>query len=383
MHFEDYFTAYKNRKEYISSQVDIANKIDFSIDSYTEVIDKLKKSRPGKQFFRDEKKLLNNDNLNGIAEQGVFDTIIEFLLSNSNVLLYGYGSKLKFIYNFINHFQEKVNVNENENFHLLVFNCYNPELTIKHILTEILSYLLNQLEILGNVKDDLKDLRQRKFKNTEEQIFYIDQIRKTLVQKEICAKYLLIFNNIDGPNFQTKTFQTLISLLISVGDFLFLATSDNLYVNYFWTQTIKDNFSFYFLKYHSLCPYELEINNMNSLSNEKNLKAGRGLEEVMRSLTKNQRDVIKVMAEIQIKGDMTVMTPKALVDFMVDNGLGICNNQNRFMELILEPIDHEIIVEKLLPRTNKLVYKINLDTEVVEKIIGGQFDFDDNFYNGV
>ncbi len=124
------------------------------------------------------------------------------------------------------------------------------------------------------------------------------------------------------------------------------------------------------------CEVISEINEKNSLTGEKSIKSGSGLGEVLKSLTLNQKEVLKLMAQIQLKGDLSLMTPKALVDFMLDNGYGICNNQNRFMELILEPLDHEIIVEKILKKNNKQVYKLNLDNDVLEKIASGEYDND-------
>ena len=164
------------------------------------------------------------------------------------------------------------------------------------------------------------------------------------------------------------------SQLVDLTEFVFIVTSDNLFINYLWTQTVKDSFSFYFLKYNTVVPYQYEINDKTSLTGEKNVKSGTGLIQILKSLTKNQREVVKVMAQIQLKGDLTMMTPKALVDYMTDNCIGICNNQNRFMELILEPKDHEVVVEKVLPKTNKQIYKLNIDQENLEKLANGEFD---------
>ena len=68
------------------------------------------------------------------------------------------------------------------------------------------------------------------------------------------------------------------------------------------------------------------------------------------------------------------MTIKGIVDYLISNGSGICNNQNRFNELILEPIDHEIIINKATNKSNKEIYKLNLDKEIVEKIARGDYD---------
>ena len=102
-------------------------------------------------------------------------------------------------------------------------------------------------------------------------------------------KILIVILNIDCPNFSNKCNQKIISSLISTCDLNLLATTDSLYINYFWNQSIKDSFGFYYLKYNTLIPYYNEINDKNSLIGEKNIKSGIGLNHILTSLTENQR----------------------------------------------------------------------------------------------
>jgi hypothetical protein len=364
--------------------------LDFTIESYHDILEVVQKYEQdnGNNGKKNKKTIAAKNNkttddpeeseeklldLNKISKFSLYDLMIELIKTKSNIFLYGYGSKLKIIYDFIQYFQSNVNGVDSQNYYLLTFNCYNPEINLKFILNEIQGLILNLLEQIGCSDKELKEVTQ-KYKTLEDQVYYIDELRKILKTKEFHGKFIIIMNNIDGPNLQNKIFQSIIATLVNITGFILITTSDNLYINHFWTQTMKDNFSFYFLKYNTFSPYELEINDKNSLTGEKNIKSGTGFGEILKSLTKNHRDVIKIMAEIQMKGDLTQMTPKALVDYMTDHGFGVCNSQNRFMELILEPRDHEIIVERLLPKTNKQIYKLNLDNEILEKIVNGEFD---------
>jgi len=376
--FEEYFQAYKNRKEFLTCNNEEMKHIDFTIEPYSEVLEKIQKyeEKNPQTLSKDQIEELNlfNDN-------SFFDLLIEMIKTESNVFIYGYGSKLKLIYDFLNYFNENsqddsassTNLSTNVNYYTLVFNCYNPEMNIKYILGEIQSCLIQQLEQSGLSAKELKEFAH-KSRTLEEQITLIHNIERVLVNMEFFGKFIIIINNIDGPNFQNKMFQNVLSQLVDLTEFVFIVTSDNLYINYLWTQTIKDCFSFYFLKYNTFVPYQYEINDKTSLVGEKNVKSGAGLIQILKSLTKNQREVIKVMAQIQIKGDLNMMTSKALVEYMAENCLGVCNNQNRFMELILEPKDHEIVIEKTLPKTNKEIYKLNLDPETLEKFANGEFD---------
>ena len=67
---------------------------------------------------------------------------------------------------------------------------------------------------------------------------------------------------------------------------------------------------------------------------------------------------------------------KGIVDYLISTGTGICNNQNRFYDLILEAVDHGIVVNKLCNKNNKEIFKLDLDKEIVEKIANGGFDKD-------
>ncbi len=355
--------------------------IDFTIEPYSEVLGKIQKYE--KQEKSQQSLSIDHiEEINLLNDESFFDLLIELIKTDSNIFIYGYGSKLKLIYDFINYFHENsqddssgsITTNcSNLNYYTLVFNCYNPEMNIKYILSEIQSCLINQLDQLGLSAKELKEFAH-KSRTLEEQITLIHNIERVLVNMEFFGKFIIIINNVDGPNFQNKFFQNVLSQLVDLTEFVFIVTSDNLYINYLWTQTIKDCFSFYFLKYNTFVPYQYEINDKTSLTGEKNVKSGSGLIQILKSLTKNQREVIKVMAQIQMKGDLSMMTPKALVDYMADNCVGVCNNQNRFMELILEPKDHEIVIEKTLPKSNKEIYKLNLDQETLEKFANGEFD---------
>ena len=73
----------------------------------------------------------------------------DLIKSESNILLYGYGSKLKLIYDYIKHFQENIN-GRDSHYYILVFNCYNSDLNIKFILGEIFNFLMDLAKKLSS-----------------------------------------------------------------------------------------------------------------------------------------------------------------------------------------------------------------------------------------
>ena len=356
----------------MSSEKDHVNQLDFTVESFFEIIEGMKKNTKCKEIIKQEETLENDETINKITDIALYDLIIELILADSNVFLFGYGSKLKLVYNFINYFQDAVNKEYDENFHILVFNCFNPEVNLKYILSNIQEYVIKQLDSIGIESKEFQEM-MKKNRTAEQIATYIQyMIENIFSQREIQMKFLVILNNIDGPNFQSVASQNLLSLLADTTNIRLIATSDNLYINYFWNQAVKDNFSFYFLKFHTFTPYEVEINEKNSLIGEKNIKTGTGLIAIYKSLTKNARDVLRVIAELQLREDQAILTQRGIVDYMTDEGLGICNSINRFMELIHEPMDHQILVKRNFKE--KEIYKLNLEEKMVIKIANGEID---------
>ena len=155
-----------------------------------------------------------------------------------------------------------------------------------------------------------------------------------------------------------------------------IVTCDNVNIVNLWTQETKTRFNFYYLKFNTMIPYSIEINQTNSLSSEKSIKNGFGLTEIFESFSDNQKELLKELANLQLKGNFEKMTPKGLIDYFIDEGLGICNNLNKLNELILEAKDHDIVSFKFNNKINKEIYKFEIENRFIEKISNGEFVFD-------
>ena len=114
----------------------------------------------------------------------------------------------------------------------------------------------------------------------------------------------------------------------------------------------------------------MEINDKNSLTGEKNIKAGMGLVQILKSLTKNQRDMIKIIAKEQLIGNANNLSLKNLTDKLIDET--IASSQNQVLEYLIEPKDHHLIVER--KGTSGTFYKLNLSDDILEKFSNGEFD---------
>lgn len=208
-------------------------------------------------------------------------------------------------------------------------------------------------------------------KTVDEQLKKIHFLSDDLFKKEIISHILVVVNNIDSPSlcnyFSQKVFS---QLFLDNQKIHLLATSDNLYLNYFWNQTIKDNYSFYFLRFNTFENYDMEINDKNSLTGEKNIKAGMGLIQILKSLTQNQRDMIKIIAKHQLEGNVNNLSLKNLTNLLINET--IASSQNQVVEFLLEPKDHHLIVER--KGASGTFYKLNLSQEILEKFNSGEYD---------
>ncbi len=262
---------------------------------------------------------------NTIDKQTLFSLISDLTKSESNILLYGYGSKLKLVYEYLQHFQNKINGKDSD-YHILIFNCFNSDLNIKFILGEIFNFLNDiKKKLIAQNNSEEKSANyfggeyEGSCKTVDEQLKKINALSNFLFEKEIISRILIVLNNIDAPSFCNYFSQKLFSQLFLENPrrINLLATCDNLYLNYFWNQTIKDNYSFYFLRFNTFENYDMEISDKNSLTGEKNIKAGMGLVQILKSLTQNQREMIKIIAKEQLAGNGNQLSLKNLTNLLM------------------------------------------------------------------
>jgi hypothetical protein len=247
-----------------------------------------------------------------------------------------------------------------------VFNCYNAEINVKYILNEIQSYIKEIVETTLGEEGCLNTVFAHK--SLEQQIMNISSVLRE--RKEFRGKFLLVINNIDGPSFSNKSSQRILALLTYTCGFILLATCDNLYLNYFWNQTIKDNYSYYYLRYNTFAEYEIEVSGKNSLVGEKSMKSGIGLTQILQCLTDSQRAMINKMAEVQLSREKKKLTLDNLADIMIMEM--IATSKDNLRNMIMEPKDHEIIVIKDINGVE--TYSLNLEKEILQKLANGDYD---------
>ena len=111
-----------------------------------------------------------------------------------------------------------------------------------------------------------------------------------------------------------------------------------------------------------------------SITGEKTVKSTEGFAQIYKSLTDKQKAMIKIIGEFQISNDNKIynLTYKYLVDLMIDNA--VVGGPAQVKNLLFEPMDHDVIVERIYNKNKKHYYKLNLSKEVIEDLISGKFD---------
>ena len=371
--FLNYFEAFREKENYINNQREDISNINFEIEQYSNITSKLDKKF--ENSLKELKSEISIENINKINEGNLYELITEIIKIKGNIFLYGLGSKLSLIYNFIQYFQDNINNKEgNKEYYFLIFNLYNPELLLKKVFSSIMEFLIDLMcKYIGNEINQLKNIKPIL---QADNIGIIYEYLSMLEKNHFKGRLIIILNNIDGPNFQNKNEQNYLSYLSNEKYINLIVTCDNVNIVNLWTQEIKTRFNFYYLKFNTMIPYSIEVNQSNSLIYEKTIRNGFGLTEIFESFSQNQKDLLKELATLQLKGDFEHMTPKGLVDYFIDEGLGICNNQNKLNELILEAKDHDIVSFKLSNKINKEIYKFEIENKFIEKISNGDFIFD-------
>ncbi len=431
--FNDYFDASHNKiEDYYEVNYPELNNYELKIDLYSDLYRLIDKGKiypslseymvrnKEKEYEKDDKKEESN---NVINKGNLNQLIYELLFQNFNIFLYGFGSKMYLIYRFIDYYHKYYSSENNTPLYIISVNLNNTEISMKVILNKIESCLMAEFEkcygvgnndkkfstestILGQIlkikkiyneiqgkllnkldNEEEKDSsleeddddeegennnnikKEKDIKNNTKQLKNVDSF-----EEKIPFKILLVIHNIGSPIGQSKLFQDNLSELANKLDFVnLLVTCENLTIPYYWTSEVKDKFKFCFLKFNTFEPYDAEIDENNSLKGGNNLKGGYGLKEIFSSFTDAQKRLIKEIAKLNLKGDYDKLTPKGLIDYFVNTGIGIATDIQKLESLILEAIDHEIVVLKLSNVNNKEIYKMTLDRNVIEKIAEGEY----------
>ena len=138
--FNDYFEASSNKiEDYYEVNYSELNKYDLKIDQYTEYYKLLEKRKifPSLILQKNTNNTQEQENNNIINQGNLFNLMYELIYQDFNIFLYGFGSKINLIYEFIKDFQMKYNYYSNVPLYIISCNLNNSEVSMKVIINKI------------------------------------------------------------------------------------------------------------------------------------------------------------------------------------------------------------------------------------------------------
>ena len=414
--FNDYFDASSNKiDDYYEVNYPELNSYELKIGLYTEFYKLIDQGKIFPSLISKRDKIINEeDNTNIISIGNLYNLMYELLYQDFNIFLYRFGSKINDIYEFIKYYQDRDIEESNIPLYIISCNLNNPEMSMKVIINKIESCLMTEFEkyygknneknfslestyhgqILKinavyktikkcRIKTENEDEKDSSLEEEEEEI----EPGEIKIKKEkgiededkinddsIPFRILLVIHNIGSSTGQSKLFQENLGEIANKLSFVNLVvTCENLSIPYYWTSEVKDQFKFCFLKFNTFDPYDIEIDENNSIKGGNNLKGGEGLREILSSFTETQNKLLKEIAILTLKNDYDSLTQKGLIEYFVKTGKGIATDIQKLETLLLEAIDHEIVTLKLSSVNNKEIYKMNFDRNIIEKIAEGEY----------
>ena len=172
--FNDYFDASHNKiEDYYEVNYQELNKYELKIDLYSyfyKLIEnrkifpsltekKIRKSQNKKkdedEKDKDNKEIDENNNI--INKGNLYSLMYELLNQDFNIFLYGFGNKMNLIYEFIGHYQDRFNDDNNTPLYIISCNLNNSEMSMKVIINKIESCLMIEFEKhFGEGYNDIK-----------------------------------------------------------------------------------------------------------------------------------------------------------------------------------------------------------------------------------
>ncbi|XP_014469777.1 PREDICTED: origin recognition complex subunit 2 [Dinoponera quadriceps] len=237
-----------------------------------------------------------------------------------SLLLHGLGSKRNLIIDFHHDILS--------NHPTLVINGFFPSLTIKDILNDIITEILD-LDCPAGLNDCLKLIEEVLATNLDDRLY-------------------LIIHNIDGIMLRSNKVQNVLTSLAAIPNIRILASVDHINAPLLWDHIKRAKFNFYWWDATTFLPYQAETSYESSLLvQQSGALALSSLQNVFLSLTSNARTIYILLVKHQLShtgGNYAGMSFRDLYQvareqFLVSSDLALRAQLTEF-------IDHKLIRTK-------------------------------------
>lgn len=220
-----------------------------------------------------------------------------------NLNLYGVGSKINLILDFVNEYllewYEKTLQEDDEYPVVMVVNGYNPSTKLKTVVHDITSAIITP--------EVRKQNGLRMPKHVLEAFpFLIRFMKKQLTYHKnglAKVKLILVVHNIDGEPFRDERSQNLLSQLAALPDVWLITSTDNISSSLLWDLYRFKNFNFLWHDTTTYEPYSVEMSfkDVLSMGRSKKFVGSKGAKWVLSSLSSNAKNLYRILLQMQLK----------------------------------------------------------------------------------
>lgn len=362
MAFQDYFMCRTQRVQ-IRPETDEIGKGLFSdilkkpttkvTDELLDQIDKPQEISKNAEKSKESKERTIID----ILKSDYRDEMIFMLETGMNLLIYGVGSKINFL---------KSLTNGLNNHPILCINGYHPGITLKIAISELTKYING---FVKNYKGHKGINLVNKFFSMQDNIEYI--VKMLSLRLFDIPKIYIVIISLDAGNIKSLDVQKLISMLAKSSMIGIIATVDTLKPGAFWDDSVLDKYNFVFYQVDTFEEYHLEKSLSSPLFSMKNEREELGLSYIIKSFTKTQVEVMKVIAKFQLENphDLGLKEKEIFDECLVPD-------RKTLIQLLTEVKDHKLLFERTDKDGNTFMY-LKLKANILEKIVNNKLNEED------
>lgn len=212
------------------------------------------------------------------------------LLQGFNLCFYGVGSKRDLCLEFVQDFL----LPRLDGVECCVVNGYNPEVSIKEVLSMTVPILL-------------PNYKQHKLpKNSRELVNYLSRTlpksSRPFLDLTKPPKLILLVNNIDGKQLKEPLFQSVLGSLAEINSVWVIATMDNVNTPLIWDSSKIAKFKFVWHDLTTFKHYNTEnsFKDVLSLGKSSKFAGSKGAKYVLSSLTANAKSLYRILLSHQL-----------------------------------------------------------------------------------
>ena len=160
--------------------------------------------------------------------------------------------------------------------------------------------------------------------------------------------------------------------IASLGGVRLIVSVDNIKAGMLWSEQLLDKYNFMSLKVDTLQDYDTELEYQSPLFSFKNDNEEVGLAFVLKSMTQNQRGVIRQIAQHQLDNPQDKgISMRELLSKCVENMLA--TSQKQIKDLLHEARDHKVVHERTDENGHQMLF-MTYPLQLLEKLAADELN---------